>query len=231
MLILNFGMLVAFVWISFVQISKTNEALKTADTSNAYTKESIDFTKIATLSSDSSTKSSIAIAETSLAIAQKTFEVNKLTMITSNTAYVSAHAKMFKFNDSTLIVKIIFKNAGKTPALNLSFDASRKTLHAFEEPPERCDNYSESGIIIAPNDSIYILMSTERGYVKSTYKDISWYRRRVDVWGNITYDDVYGLKYRVDFYFTYRPFNNTFEAPEGGRNTYKKITQKGLISP
>ena len=152
-------------------------------------------------------------------------------MITSNTAYIDAHVKMFKFNDSTLIVKIIIKNAGKTPALKLSLNASLSILHAFEELPQKELVNFKQGIIIAPNDSVYVLIPTERGYEKQFYEDISAYRRRVDVWGIINYEDVYEDKYRDKFYFTYRPFSHTFEAPEGGGNTYKKISQKGLKSP
>lgn len=184
MLILNFGMLFAFVWISFVQISKTNEALKTAGTSNAYTKESIEFTKNATLSSDSSTKHSLAIAESSLVIAQKSFEVNKLTMITSNTAYISAHPRILKFKDDTLIIKIMIKNNGKTPAFNLSVDASMDIS---------IQNYSrvlfklDSGVVIAPNDSVLVHVRGIRGYMKADGINVLVGRRTLNVEGTISY--------------------------------------------
>ncbi len=223
LVIFNIIMVGAFIYFGFEQIEKTNEALKRADTSNSITRESLQFTKRTTLSSDSSTKQALRISDSTLAVYEQIMKINKIAMITVNTPYIQIKAKMVKFVPDTIEFKLTFKNVGITPVLylhtNIGFNFSppndRPVVH---EPKKLIGNFlaPQDSVFYDPTPPVHIAISPE------LYNNIFLGINEFKLGGILTYNDVFGYKYRLEFYYIWEPSKNIFLSPNIG-NTYNRI--------
>jgi len=203
------------------QNNLSRDALKRADTSNAYTRESLEFTKKATLSSDSSTKEALRISDSSLNVAVEGLRISELNMMASNTAYISIKAAIIQFGEEEISYGIIFKNGGHTPAFKINgFTAAEITEKNKSFWITHITDTVGAGML-APNDTLFTIQWITKPTTCTFEKVYSgWFTFKI--YGFMEYTDIFNHRYRMDYLRIYDPILDAFSASNEG-NTYKRI--------
>lgn len=222
-------MLGAFILVSSIQISKTNEALERADTSNTITRESLDLSKRIAEASDESTEKnllftqkSLAIAESSLTVSKRAIEINKMSVATVNSPFIQITPSMGSYHGSEWYeYELMIRNVGNTPAFSANMVIVKEIARSDGTDKSLIESDSLRIVNLAPKDSI-MMIDTLKIPDQNLYYRMAEQTHFVTLRGSMEYLDIFGYKYHIDFRYYYDIYLDRFRIPIIG-NSYKKI--------
>lgn len=206
LLIVNIGMLYAFIKTSSDQYENTKKALAKTEEANILTQKSIQQTERIAIASDSSTKQALYIAENSLNLSRKNFDIIRQNTKFELKGYLfidTVYFYMFRTGERPVIC-IKARNVGKTPLNNLRLEGklyfrdrvfNATGLHPF---PIQGNNtkysfYNTIDFFLSKVDSTEIVNGVSQMY--SSYKFT--FNNVFDENDSLLYKSIYIPKYKM----------------------------------